>query len=179
MICRLLIVLGAVLISGCSSYPQYPVTWNAIPANAHCPNIDGVYSNFGQIDKDIRGAYLISLLIDGMLTNYKDVDTVKIETTSNDITFEAYENNNLVKRIIAKYEYSKCENGMLNIDQQEPEGFVAREGVVGYTWQSLWVTKDEFGSLIIRSDSGAVGIMLFIPVIGSEWNWYRFMNKNI
>ena len=74
---------------------------------------------------------------------------------------------------------NKCENGMLNIDQQEPEGFVAREGVVGYTWQSLWVTKDEFGSLIIRSDSGAVGIMLFIPVIGSEWNWYRFMNKNI
>jgi hypothetical protein len=67
-----------------------------------------------------------------------------------------------------------CKDGFLKLDVPDPEGGVYRGNAVGYEWDSFQVSKAIDGSLVIRHDSSAVGIVLLIPIVGSQWHWSRF-----
>ena len=164
------------LTYACVSRPDYPQDWNAVTKNSAIPNISGHYENIGEYGEDRKHKpNLYRLLIRGNFNDNNKIQSISISQKESELLIEAYSDGSIVESRIAKIESYNNEKGFIIINDPKPEGGVNRDGVLGYTWDSLAIAKSSDGSLIIRKDGGAVAIMLLIPVAISEQNWYRFL----
>ena len=172
---KYLLLIIILSIYGCFSHPKYPQNWSSVQKETKCPDIGGHYKNRGETETNGEyKPYLYSILFGGETKDIRSVKSIKIYQKTNELLFEAYANGSLFKSRVAKINPDDCGDGFIQINVPEPEGAINRDGVVGYTWEAIRISKDMQGNLIIRNDSSGVGIVLLIPVAGSQWSWYRF-----
>ena len=67
-----------------------------------------------------------------------------------------------------------CRMGEAEIKDPNEEGGVNRQGIVGYDWSALNLSRGSDSSLVVHHRSRAIGLMFLIPMVGSRWIWYRF-----
>ncbi|MCL1860875.1 MAG: hypothetical protein FWG52_04985 [Proteobacteria bacterium] len=69
---------------------------------------------------------------------------------------------------------SKCGETRLTVPPEEPEGFINRDGVVGYQYDSTEIQVSKDGALVVHTISGGFGLVLLIPVGSSESRWFHY-----
>ena len=63
-----------------------------------------------------------------------------------------------------------CGDGLLKISNKS---FVSDGGVLGKEWSVLGLVRSK-DYLMVRNESGAVGLFFLFPVAATATNWYRF-----
>ena len=164
------------MLLGCVSTPSYPPAWSSLKVFDKCPNIEGYYIDEGESEEE--SDYKRSIFMDIIGGDYlrrDEVEFVNIIQKNNELLLEAYSDAELIGKRVAAFDTENCVDGFIEIEGPYPEGGVNRDGVVGYQWDSLKLAKTTDGSLILRKDSGAVGVVMVVPVAGTGWGWYRFL----
>lgn len=183
-ICSML--LAELFISGCISREPYPQNWSPVSIAHTCPDVSGCYRNEGE---RIQNDYKPSLFYYLVHSSYQFVDPdaykrgtadfIEITQSRNELLIKAYKNDVLVTQRTAQYNPEESENGFIKL-KSLTSGFVQCESATGYSWGTLWLSKAEDGSLVMRSDETAAGlILLVIPVFGISESWTRYLESQI
>lgn len=170
--------LVVLILTGCfSNHPPYPENWQETSKNNTCPALGGYYFSEGEGNEGVSVVpSLYKLLINNPL-NLSPIDSIKINERDNILSVKAFSGGELREEREIAVDVKSCRNGFFQLDMPSQEGGVNRDGVVGYEWEKILLTKTPDGALIVRKDSGAVGIVLLIPVSGSAHEWYRYKEK--
>jgi len=172
-----IIVLCCLFFTSCASYQKYPAEWAELilPQDGRCSDISGTYMNLGQTVKG-RGAFL-SALFDFEETP-STVAQVRITELDNDrLEISASHDQKLVPRKIysRKNKEYTCSAQGIEIPIGKIEKTVgAGEGV------TLYLAKSTDGALVVERKTSAGGYsLLYIPVVSSSYEWYRFKPAGI
>lgn len=168
-----IIVSSCLFFTSCASYQKYPAEWAELilPQGARCPDISGTYVNSGETAKG-QITHLSTLF--GFEEMPSTVAQVRITQLDNDnLEISAWHDQKLVsKEIYSKRneEYSCSSKGVeISIGKMEKTVGAPGEGVI------LYLAKSADGALVIERKSSAGGYsLLYIPMVGSSYEWYRF-----
>ena len=153
--------------------PEYPENWSDIPSKDIVPNLAGFYMCKGEDQQGNKPSLYRALIAKDMVME-NAIDYIKITQTETELLIEAYQQGSLIKKRVAQFKPKDSRDGFVRLKEPEPERGINREGVVGYEWCTYWLCKTSDGSLVIRCDSAAVGMVLMMPVLGVGRDWYRF-----
>jgi hypothetical protein len=172
-----IIALFSLFFTSCTSYQKYPSEWAELvpPRDEKCPVISGTYVNLGETAKG-QGAFL-STLFDFderpstiAQVRIKELDTDKLEISAlhdqKPVSGKVYSRRN--------GEYSCSAKGV-----EIPIGKIEKAVGAGESTM-LYLTKSTDGALVIEKKSSAGGYsLLYIPIVGSAYEWYRFKPVSI
>jgi hypothetical protein len=167
------IVLSCLFFTSCASYQKYPSGWAdlILPRDEKCPDISGTFMNSGETAKG-QSTYL-STLFDFWETP-SSVGQIQITRSDNDkLEISAWHGQKLLSgKIYSKRngEYICSSRGIeIPIGRMEKTAGEAGEGV------TLYLVKSTDDALVIERKSSAGGYsLLYIPMVGSSYEWYRF-----
>jgi len=167
-----IIVLYCLFFTSCTSHQKYPAEWSELilPGDERCVDISGTYENLGETVKG-RGAFM-STLFDFEETP-SGVTQLQIAGTNNGkIEISAWHKQKLVSRKIyskGNEQYSCSSKGVeIPIGRIEKSGAEAEGGI-------LYLNKSRDGALVIERKTSAGGYsLLYIPMVSSSYEWYRF-----
>lgn len=167
-----IIVLSCLFFNSCASYQKYPAEWAELilPQDGRCSDISGTYVNLGETVKG-QGAFL-SALFDFEETP-STVAQLRIAELDNDrLEISAPYDRKLVSRKIysRKNEEYTCSAQGIEIPIGKIEKAAgAGEGV------TLYLAKSTDGALVVERKTSAGGYsFLYIPMVGTTYEWYRF-----
>jgi hypothetical protein len=174
----LAIFLGAMFVITYVTRPEYPENWSAIPTIDQCPNLTGSYINMGESQRGLKPSLYQALIANDMVMEGA-IDFIKITQTETELLIEAYQQDSVRKKRAVQFSPKKCKKSFFRLKPPDPEGGINREGVVGYGKDTYWLAKANDGTLVIRYDSSAVGVVNLIPIIGTQRDWYRFPQHKV
>ncbi len=169
-----IVLLVAATQTGCIviSNPSYPKEWASVEGQPEiCTVLPGNYLNSGKAGEQGKGAPpLVALLF----REAKPATNVRIQKKAETTFLLESEASGAI--VNSRTIEAKCGATQLTIPPEEPEGFVNREGVVGYQYDSTEVRVSKDGALVVRTTTGGFGIMLLVPAGGFESRWFHYPN---
>jgi len=166
--------LGA---SGCViSHPDYPASWSPQVEGATCTVLTGTYEDRG-VEGDtgaavVRGqtVSLSRILFPGETARATVVVVTALATDTLEIA--AWDGTRLLKslRLLAASGDYRCRAGAAEISATALIG----EQVAGAQTDTFKLSKAGDGSLVLKHSSSGFGLIVVIPVGGSEDRWYKF-----
>jgi hypothetical protein len=172
-----IIASSCLFLTSCTSYQKYPSEWAelVLPQDERCPVISGTYVNLGEAAKG-QGAFLSTLF--DFEERPSTIAQVRITELDNDkLEISASHDQKLVSRKTYSRrngEYSCSAKGIEIPIGKIEKAVSAGEGAV------LYLTKSADGALVIEKKSSVGGYsLLYIPMIGSTYEWYRFKPVNV
>ena len=181
-----LIILISAGFSSCAyySHPPLPETWKISSEISECPVLDGTYYNSGWMhnkNNPSSTTSLFMLLIGDNSKNMNGVEYIKLKQFKNELVIEAYSRTSMLASRSAQFDTSDCKNGFLKISVPKPTGAFASKGegvpAVGYLWEAFQLTKGVDNSLILRQETKGITMITIWPMVGTNWNWYKFPRK--
>jgi hypothetical protein len=167
------IVLSCVSLTSCASYQKYPSEWAdlILPQGEECPDISGTYVNSGETANG-RSTHLSALFDFGETPS--TVKQIQITQSDNDkLEISAWQERKLVSRKI--YSKRNGEYGCSSKGIEIPIGKTERAAGAEGEGVTLYLVKSTDGALVIEKKSSAGGYsLLYIPMVGSSYEWYRF-----
>jgi hypothetical protein len=173
-----MLLLFFLFLISCASYQKYPSEWAelVLPEDEKCLDISGSYMNSGERGDKRNSAYLSILL--GFEERTATSTHVQIRQIDIDNLETSVWNE---KKLVSKKRYSK-ENKGYSCSSKGIEIPIAKEKLEGEKAAggagmkiTLYLTKSIDGSLIVERKCSAGGYsLLYIPVVGSSYEWYRF-----
>jgi len=167
-----IIVSSCLFFASCTSHQKYPAEWSELilPTDEGCIDISGTYVNLGETVKG-QGAFLSALL------DFEEapsaVTQIQIAESDNyKLEVSAWYKQKLVSRKVysrSNEEYSCSSKGV-----EIPIGRIEKAAAAGEGGM-LYLTKSRDGALVIERKSSAGGYsLLYIPIVSSSYEWYRF-----
>jgi hypothetical protein len=157
---------GCIIISK----PSYPKEWTLVDRNSEiCASLPGNYANNGEAGKKGKNAPPLATLF------FKDAKTatnVRILKKGDTSFLLISESSGAI--VNSRTIEGKCGSPRFTVPPEEPEGFINREGVVGYQYDSTELEVSKDGMLVAHTTTGGFGIMLLIPAGGSESRWFHY-----
>lgn len=162
----LFLTLASTLLAGCVSTQSLPPTWGAPPlaAGGTCDWLNGDFTDEGQSDGNYKPSLLLTL--GGKRVSHGTTRMLYVagamlklgtdETGSSALTFATAD--------------FRCADGVLTLKRSVGH---SRDGVLGHE-QFNHVLYESNGYLVIKTTSSAMGMLLLIPVAGSDTYFYRF-----
>lgn len=174
---KIYILCCSLFLSACSFHNSYPANWAPLQLSSsiECPNIAGTYINKGEGDNPKYEPELSWHLFRNSAP-WKEATHISFEQNDNkllNITLWNEEKRIFNKQLNNTSNEFICEEGLLKIKTRE---YLNREGVLGTEWSVLGLVRSE-NYLVVKNESGAIGMMFIVPVAGSGTNWYRFKTK--
>jgi hypothetical protein len=168
-----IIASSFLFFTSCASYQKYPSEWAELilPQDERCVDISGAFMNRGEGAKG--QSTFLSTLFDFEETP-STVEQVRITQLDNDkLEISAwYEQKSVSRKIYSKRneEYGCSSKGVeISIGKMEKTVGTPGEGVI------LYLAKSTDGALVIERKSSAGGYsLLYIPMVRSSSEWYRF-----
>jgi hypothetical protein len=172
-----IIASSCLFLTSCTSRQKYPAEWSELilPADERCVDISGTYVNLGETAKG-QGVFLSALFDFGEAPSavtqvqIAESDNVKLEVS-------AWYKQKMISRksyLRSSEEYSCSSKGV-----EMPLGSINKSGSSGEGGM-LYLTKSTDGALIIEKKSSAGGYsLLYIPIVSSSYEWYRFKPVDI
>ena len=162
-----------IFFNGCVSHPSYPPHWSKLAVIVNCPRVEGYYKDIGQTEKnsDYKPS-LYKFLVGGDLKVADKVEFIKITQKNIALLIEAYSKDSLIGNRVALFKFDDCDDGFLKLEVPVSKGVQNR--AFGVDWHVIKLSKAIDGHLVLRYDSSFVGFVLLVPVVASEWSWYRF-----
>ena len=166
--------LGA---SGCViSHPDYPASWSPLVGGAACSVLSGTYEDRGVEGETGAGVFrghavsLSRILFPGETGRATVVVVTALATDTLEIA--AWDGTRLLKslRLLAAGGDYRCRAGAAEISATALIG----EQVAGVQTDTFKLSKAGDGSLVLKHSSSGFGVIVVIPVGGSEDRWYRF-----
>jgi hypothetical protein len=165
-------------------HTKYPSSWgNLIPVEeSKCPNISGIYRNYGEKAEGITKYRLSEIL--GFKDKFEET-RMQIEQLK-DGTFEISgwdmmgdEQKLVYKKSYPKRKYTCTSEGIRA--SSHTEGGIVPEGLGGFgvEFDSFYLIKNTDGDLVVKETGTAIGISWIIPVMGFGTNWYRFPHEDL
>ena len=172
---RILLLSIPIILTGCfSDHPPLPEDWGKTAQTNNCPSFEGYYFSQGEGADDIGIVpSLYKVLINAPL-NIHRIEYIRITQKKDSLIIQAFSDDTLREEKEIPLKTSNCINGFLQLDTHSKKDGINRDGVLGYEWNTLLLSKASDGALIVRRDSGGVGVVLLIPVAGSAHQWYRY-----
>ena len=166
--------LGA---SGCViSHPDYPASWSPLVAGSTCSVLTGTYDDQGiegETGAPVFRGQTVSLSRILFPGETGRATTVVITALSTDtLEIAASDGTRLLKslRLLAARRDYRCRAGAAEISATALVG----EQVAGGHTDAYKLSKAGDGSLVLKHSTSGFGLILVIPVGGSEDRWYRF-----
>ncbi|PYM91114.1 MAG: hypothetical protein DME04_20005 [Candidatus Rokuibacteriota bacterium] len=177
-IARLTVAAGVWLgASGCVfSHPEYPSSWAAQVGGSTCSVLSGTYEDRGvegETGASVFRGQAVSLsrhLFPGQTS--RATAFVVTALAADTLEIAAWDGPRLVKslRLLAASGDYRCRAGAAEISATALVG----EQVAGVQTDRYRLSKAGDGSLVLKHSSSGFGLILVIPVGGSEDRWYRF-----
>lgn len=182
---RFFLVVGAAVAvfgaSGCTSYAVYPSNWPSIDASSSTDclsSLVGEYHNAGEYGSTNGGSprysppYLSSYFFANQAAAAR-ADRVRISKAAEEgLRIELVDGDQALAPVEIRAEKDfRCESGWVIIESSR---FVA-ENVSGHESNAYHFKRAQDGSLVVKIDSSAVGLVLVMPVAGSSTEWQRFL----
>ena len=167
-----IIASSFLFFTSCASYQKYPSEWAELilPQDERCVDISGAFMNLGEGAKG-QSTYLSTLFDFEEMPS--TVEQVRITQLDNDkLEISAWHEHKLVSRKIysKKNEEYGCSSKGIEIPIGEGEKAVGGAGRI-----ILYLVKSTDGALVIERKSSAGGYsLLYIPMVRSSSEWYRF-----
>ena len=176
-----LAMLGTQL-SGCIYMQSYPDKWSPreVSAGSSCPDISGNFANAGYAGES-GGAKvptkLAYFVLDPGFTGDTDAivaaDQVELRAEGDEIAVVVRDGaRDLYTRTIRRP--MTCDKGEIKLADPQSPGATSTEGVVGVLNSTLYLSRAEDGSLLIRRAVAGAGVGVFIPFVAAGWDWSRF-----
>lgn len=164
-----LVLVIVLMLSGCISHQSYPKAWSAIDKN--CPNLTGVYHNQRAQLSSNKSTSLIQLFA---LNKIKS-DTVNVTHADGAIQLVVKDQQGQSHQSVytQKSGFIGCKDGFWVVEKSVMHN---KEGALGKEWKRFLLSKNGQG-LIVKKEQGAFGMLFFVPVVGSESDWYLFKQK--
>ena len=174
----LLVSLMPLLLAGCVNNEAYPGKWQAIDTGASptdCSMLAGTWRDAGEDNDKTPGISLYQTLYgyeySGDMPDKADHVTLAF-TAPDKLSIAVYGAKGQLRATV--YDGSTgqftCKKGKLTIKNQGP----MKEALsVGRFWQSLELGRSSNYLVIDDAQSGA-GVILILPAVISNNNWYRF-----
>jgi len=161
------------LLGSCSFHQPFPAEWKPPESsNTACPNIDGKYLNEGE-GKDPQYKPTLAWYLFRQSAPWKETTHVSF-TRKTDASVEVIlwnGNKKLFQRDLRTDEKEvSCQEGFLKINTRE---YVSDGGALGKEWSVIGLARSQ-DYLVVRNESGAVGLFFLFPVAGTATDWYRF-----
>jgi hypothetical protein len=181
------ITLLPLLLAGCiNSNPGYPEnSWPARITQNGCASIAGRYSNRGEMVPNNYKNYVPELApffiettpVPEYESKYGKADSVVLTIEKDTLTVQVMAGDAILRSDV----FSEKNKTLIC----KPEGAIIRDRsgwakgngnvLAGVEYSSYTLMSAEDHSLIIKSKSGATGLVfMLIPATGSQTNWYRF-----
>ena len=166
--------LGA---SGCTiSHPDYPATWSPLVGGSTCSVLTGTYEDRGVEGETGAAVFrgqavsLSRILFPGETSRATVVVVTALATDTLEIA--SWDGTRQIKslRLQAASGEFKCRTGVAEISATALVG----EQVAGAQTDAFKLSKAGDGSLVLKHSTSGFGLILVIPVGGSEDRWYRF-----
>jgi hypothetical protein len=166
--------LGA---TGCViSHPDYPASWSPPVDGPTCSVLSGTYDDRGVEGETGAAVFrgqavsLSRILLPGETGRATVVVVTALATDTLEIA--AWDGTRLLKslRLLAASGDYRCRAGAAQISSTALVG----EQVPGVQTDAFKLSKAGDGSLVLKHSSSGFGVIVVIPVGGSEDRWYRF-----
>jgi hypothetical protein len=147
-----------------------------VAAGGQCANVSGTFLDAGKYVRGVKSYYeethLYPLLFRAT-PPLRPVRQIRIEQISNKVEITAIDSAQpgAVSMTDAS---TDCTEGWVVVKDPNYEGWINREGVVGYSDTSLALNRATDGALLVRYTEKAAGLMFIIPGAGSITRWMRF-----
>lgn len=151
---RLLPVLFLMLLSACVTSRPRPADWPT----------DVVVTSVQQVEGNYAPAGVLARLIEAEEASF---DPVRIAAEGDALAFEFMLRDGTAKKVLRRY---ALVDGWVEVGAGDGSN---RDGVLGYEKHRLALRPDAKGALIVRTRTTAVGVVLLIPVAGSQSGWAR------
>lgn len=143
-----------VLLSGCVTSRPRPADWPADVAVTAVQQVEGLFEPAGALARMIEAQEAA-------------FDRVRIGAEGDSLSFEFTLPDGSPQKVLRRYQLA---DGWVVVGDHDGTN---REGVVGYEKHTFALRPDTTGALIVRTKVQAVGIMLMLPVAGTEHGWAR------
>ncbi|MBP9034228.1 MAG: hypothetical protein KBG29_10065 [Pseudomonadales bacterium] len=178
-----LLLLGTIA-PGCVFQEHYPSQWGELaPVRGDCADIRGVYSDWGhpdpnEVEEGMGGSRVSAFLSRQLIANWKEIGPpthVEISQADDDtLTATAWEHNKKLAETTYRRSEGEftCKSGFIALIGEY--SCVMAEGVMACDKPEGHFRKSNDGALILKANSRGFGTVYIVPVIVSEWHWYRF-----
>lgn len=167
------IVLSCLFFASCASYQKYPSEWAELilPQDERCLDISGTYMNLGE-KADKQSTYLSTLFdFEETPSTMTKIQIIQLDNDKLEIS-AWYEQKLVSKKAYSKRnkEYSCSSRGVeIPIGKGEKTVGGAGESII------IYLAKSTDGALVIERKSSTGGYsLLYIPMVGSTSEWFRF-----
>lgn len=161
--------------SSVSEYLGAPAT----TTDGTCPELSGVYRDKGE---GVPGQYRVFVpSLSYMLFHHQAPlkSAIRVEIRSLDSNVwrltSVSDSATVATRDVTAQE--PCRMGEAKLADPNEEGWINREGVTGYEWSTMYLSRGSDNSLVLRFAGGGVGFM-GIPAAVTSTDWYRFQHEN-
>jgi len=181
---KIALCLCCVALGACVLHADYPSDWTPLETGQRdCSAINGVYANVGvRINSSNKRStwYLAPLLVQepGRRGLGADVDNVEISVTKDGILdIAAWPSRPGSQPFVVTKRYSRdkaeyrCEAGTIQLSRDESG---SQQGVSGIGSVTTYFARSTDGALVVKESSGGVAFLIFVPMVASLREWYRF-----
>ncbi len=168
------VVIVSLVLGACVRWTSYPTSWPSVEPSVseECPDIAGDY--VGKADTTTEGA---AQTLAGLLEIYGS-GRVRISLVGQDQLQLALWDGTQARptRVLSRAsgDYACGPDGIRLRRRALFEDGRNLVGYAGWGWQTVWLNKSVDGSLIVREDVSATGVVAAIPLVTSVRSWYRF-----